>query len=106
MIGENIADEIDCGNFFDHIDDLLDFPTEDLDDAVFTTNAAAFPPIWSAHSDSLPPAVVDPVFSADTGDSGLSAELPAPVSFLNFQMPYFRNLLYKSLEFSNKKINK
>ncbi|XP_038886093.1 GATA transcription factor 8-like [Benincasa hispida] len=72
-----IADEIDCGNFFDHIDDLLDFPTENLDDVAFT-NVAAFPPIWTTHSDSLPSAVVDPVFSADTGDSGLSAELPAP----------------------------
>ncbi|XP_022939498.1 GATA transcription factor 8-like [Cucurbita moschata] len=43
----SLGDEIDCGNCFDHIDDLLDFSTEDLDDVPMTTTAAAvFPPIW------------------------------------------------------------
>ncbi|KAG6578765.1 GATA transcription factor 11, partial [Cucurbita argyrosperma subsp. sororia] len=44
----SLGDEIDCGNCFDHIDDLLDFSTEDLDDVPITTTAtaAAFPPIW------------------------------------------------------------
>ncbi|KAK6933381.1 Zinc finger, GATA-type [Dillenia turbinata] len=30
MVGPNFLDDIDCGNFFDQIDDLLDFPPEDL----------------------------------------------------------------------------
>ena len=80
MIGENIAEEIDCGNFFDNIEDLL----EDLDhDVDFNTNSAAFPPIWSEHSDSLPSdPVVDPVlFSVNTApDSALSPDLCVPVS--------------------------
>ncbi|KGN47830.1 GATA transcription factor 8 [Cucumis sativus] len=78
MIGENIAEEIDCGNFFDNIEDLL----EDLDhDVDFNTNSAAFPPIWSEHSDSLPSdPVVDPVlFSVNTApDSALSPDLCVP----------------------------
>ncbi|KAF2318525.1 hypothetical protein GH714_008623 [Hevea brasiliensis] len=32
MIGPaNFIDEIDCGSFFDHIEDLLDFPTDDIE---------------------------------------------------------------------------
>ncbi|TKY46164.1 GATA transcription factor 8 [Spatholobus suberectus] len=75
MIG-NFIDDIDCGSFFDHIDDLLEFPA---DDAAADTSAAApvAPPanFWSAESDSLPPA--DPVFSCDAVPD-LSAELSVP----------------------------
>ncbi|XP_022993356.1 GATA transcription factor 8-like [Cucurbita maxima] len=42
----SLGDEIDCGNCFDHIDDLLDFSI--VDDVLLTTTAAAaFPPLWS-----------------------------------------------------------
>ncbi|KAE9592479.1 putative transcription factor C2C2-GATA family [Lupinus albus] len=33
MQGSNFLDEVDCGNFLDHIDDLLDFPADDSDAA-------------------------------------------------------------------------
>ncbi|RDX77441.1 GATA transcription factor 9, partial [Mucuna pruriens] len=76
MIG-NFIDDIDCGSFFDHIDDLLEFPAEDAAD----TSAAAAAPVapsanfWSAESDSLP--AVNAVFSGDAVPD-LSAELSVP----------------------------
>ncbi|XP_022139214.1 GATA transcription factor 8 [Momordica charantia] len=81
MIGNSFADEIDCGSFFDHIDDLLDFPVEDVDaglpPAKGGDSANSFPTIWPTHSESLP--VSDSVFSANS-NSDLSAELSVPVS--------------------------
>ncbi|KAH1059190.1 hypothetical protein GLYMA_02G073900v4 [Glycine max] len=65
MIG-NFIDDIDCGSFFDHIDDLLEFPDD---------NAAPVAPpanFWSAESDSLPASYT--VFS-DNSVTDLSAEL-------------------------------
>ncbi|CAK7325459.1 unnamed protein product [Dovyalis caffra] len=85
MIGQpntssNFMDEIDCGSFFDQIDDLLDFPSDDVDasfpDCTTTNNHAScffnnddnsFPGIWSTQSDSLPGSASD-----------LSAELSVP----------------------------
>ena len=90
MIGQtntsgSFMDEIDCGSFFDHIDDLLDFPSDDVDaslpDCTTTNNHAScfidnddnsFPGIWSTQSDSLPGSASD-----------LSAELSVPVSWFN-----------------------
>ena len=80
-------DEIDCGSFFDHIDDLLDFPVEDVDGGAATLpsvaaagNCNSLASIWPAESDSFPTS--DSVFSGNTA-SDLSAELSVPVSFLN-----------------------
>ncbi|MBA0665196.1 hypothetical protein Goklo_005096 [Gossypium klotzschianum] len=80
MIGPtNFIDEIDCGSFFDHIDDLLDFPNEDVEAgfsaADSAVNAAAFPSIWTAHPESFPGS--DSVFSNNSA-SDLSAELSVP----------------------------
>ncbi|KGN52268.1 GATA transcription factor 8 [Cucumis sativus] len=79
MIGNNFVDEIDCGSFFDHIDDLLDFPVEDVDaglpPAKGGDSANSFPTIWPTHSESLPGS--DSVFSANS-NSDLSAELSVP----------------------------
>ena len=86
----SLGDEIDCGNCFDHIDDLLDFSTEDLDDVLMTTTvtaapfpsiwstAAAFPSIWSTaaafpsicSSIGLPN---DPIWSAAVADTDCSS---------------------------------
>lgn len=88
MIGPaNFMDEIDCGSFFDHIDDLLDFPTDDIEaclpapDCTTTNNnngnANSFPSIWSTQSDSMPGS--NSVFSNNSG-SDFSAELSVPVS--------------------------
>lgn len=84
MIGPNFIDEIDCGSFFDHIDDLLDFPTgeDDVEAALGSADCNAFPPLWSNQSESLPGS--ESVFSAGNSASDLSAELSVPVSFLSF----------------------
>ncbi|XVF23623.1 hypothetical protein REPUB_Repub13aG0055500 [Reevesia pubescens] len=80
MIGPtNFIDEIDCGSFFDHIDDLLDFPNEDVEAGLSASdsaiNAADFPSIWTTHSESL--TGCDSVFSNNSA-SDLSAELSVP----------------------------
>ncbi|KAE7996974.1 hypothetical protein FH972_001650 [Carpinus fangiana] len=78
MIGPNFIDEIDCGSFFDHIDDLLDFPTgeDDVEAALGSTDCNAFPTLWSNQSESLPGS--ESVFSAGNSASDLSAELSVP----------------------------
>ncbi|KAG4395210.1 hypothetical protein AAZX31_20G167100 [Glycine max] len=82
MVGPNFMDEIDCGSFFDHIDDLLDFPVEDVDGGAATLpsvaaagNCNSLASIWPAESDSFPTS--DSVFSGNTA-SDLSAELSVP----------------------------
>ncbi|KAK8510167.1 hypothetical protein V6N13_103764 [Hibiscus sabdariffa] len=80
MIGPtDFIDEIDCGSFFDHIDDLLDFPNDDVDAGLSASdsavNAAAFPSIWTPQSESFPGS--DSVFSNNSA-SDLSAELSVP----------------------------
>ncbi|KAK8662288.1 hypothetical protein V6N13_091872 [Hibiscus sabdariffa] len=80
MIGPTeFIDEIDCGSFFDHIDDLLDFPNDDVDAGLSASasavNAAAFPSVWTAQSESFPGS--DSVFSNNSA-SDLSAELSVP----------------------------
>lgn len=77
-------DEIDCGSFFDHIDDLLDFPTgeDDVEATLGSADCNTFPTLWSNQSDSLPGS--ESVFSAGNSASDLSAELSVPVSVLLF----------------------
>lgn len=87
MVGPNFMDEIDCGSFFDHIDDLLDFPVEDVDGGAATLpsvaaagNSNSLASIWPTESESFPGS--DSVFSGNSA-SDLSAELSVPVSFQN-----------------------
>ncbi|KAF5742541.1 GATA transcription factor 8-like [Tripterygium wilfordii] len=75
MIGSSFVDEIDCGSFFDHIDDLLDFPTEDGECGLPPADSNSFPNFWSPQSESLPGS--DSVFS-NNRSSDLSAELSVP----------------------------
>ncbi|KAJ7975061.1 GATA transcription factor [Quillaja saponaria] len=76
MIGPNFMDEIDCGSFFDHIDDLLDFPADDIDATLPATgNCDPFPNFWPTESDPMPGS--DSVFSANSA-SDLSTELSVP----------------------------
>ncbi|GKU91704.1 hypothetical protein SLEP1_g5535 [Rubroshorea leprosula] len=75
-MGPNFADDLDCCGFFDQIDDLLDFPNEDVVDAGFAAaDCAAFPSIWTDQSESLPGS--DSVFS-NNSNSDLSAEISVP----------------------------
>ncbi|XP_019198448.1 PREDICTED: GATA transcription factor 8-like [Ipomoea nil] len=71
----NFVDEIDCGSFFDHIDDLIDFPPENECGGVGSGDCANFPSIWD---EPLPDS--DPIFSAAHSHSAsdLSAELSVP----------------------------
>lgn len=91
MIGPtSFIDEIDCGSFFDHIDDLLDFPNVDVEAGLSPSdsaiNAADFPSIWTTtHPESLP--CSDSVFSNNSA-SDLSAELSVPVSVPCFFLIY------------------
>ncbi|KAK9750816.1 hypothetical protein RND81_02G224000 [Saponaria officinalis] len=74
MMNTNMMEEIDGGNFFDQFDDLLEFPVDGVDSAIFDSAAVdctAFPPVWSEDS---------PDFSAGHSNSAsdLSAELSVP----------------------------
>ncbi|WVZ13989.1 hypothetical protein V8G54_011555 [Vigna mungo] len=81
MIG-NFIDDIDCGSFFDHIDDLLEFPAEETAAVTDTTvvTPVAPPPtnFWSTESDSVH--ATNTVFSGNTVPD-LSTELSVPVRF-------------------------
>lgn len=99
MVGPNFMDEIDCGSFFDHIDDLLDFPVEDVDGGAPTLpsvaaaaagNCNSLASIWPAGSDSFPGS--DSVFSGNSA-SDLSAELSVPVSCQK-KLLFLSNLLF------------
>lgn len=77
-MGPNLVDEIDCGNFFDQIDDLIEFPPENEcggggGDFVIADDSMDFPSMWS---DALPDS--DPFFSNGGAASDLSAELSVP----------------------------
>ncbi|KAG9144172.1 hypothetical protein Leryth_027479 [Lithospermum erythrorhizon] len=65
-------DEIGCESFFDHVDDLIDFPSENEYGGL---NTGDFPPIWD---DTL--SLDDPIFPFYNGNcvSELSTELPVP----------------------------
>ena len=81
MVGNSFVDDLDCGSFFDHIDDLLDFPVEDVDAGLPSAKGGdsgnSFSTIWSTQSEALPGS--DSVFSANR-NSDLSADLSVPVS--------------------------
>ncbi|KAK4769320.1 hypothetical protein SAY86_027470 [Trapa natans] len=63
-------EELDCASFFDHIDDLLDFPMNDAyTDAGLSTKLDSFHSIWPTGSDV--------VFS--NNESDISAQLLVPV---------------------------
>ncbi|KAL0452156.1 UNVERIFIED_CONTAM: GATA transcription factor 8 [Sesamum latifolium] len=79
-MGPNFMDEIDCGNFFDQIDDLIEFPPENETgggggNLVGSVDSKDFSSMWN---DALPES--DPFFSGSHGNSSsdLSAELSVP----------------------------
>lgn len=80
MIGPNFMDEIDCGSFFDQIDDLLDFPADDVEAGQANEDCnSLIPNLWQTQPESLPGS--DSVFSTNNSASDLSAELSVPVSY-------------------------
>ncbi|GFS33054.1 plant-specific GATA-type zinc finger transcription factor family protein [Actinidia rufa] len=75
MMGSDFMDEIDCGSFFDHIDDLIDFPA-DNGCGLGSGGCADFPSIWANPPAALPGS--DPILSNNYSASDLSAELSIP----------------------------
>lgn len=74
-------DDIECGSFFDTIDDLLDVPTEDItgngSPVAGGKGCSAFPSLWFDNpSEGL--LGCDSVFSGNNSASDLSAELSVP----------------------------
>ncbi|KAF2592689.1 hypothetical protein F2Q70_00043875 [Brassica cretica] len=79
MIGQSFfPEDLDCGNFFDNMDDILDFPGSDIDVGFDIGESDSFPNIWTTHHDTWPPAS-DPLFSSNTNtNSETSPELYVP----------------------------
>lgn len=97
MGSADFAEEIDCGSFFDQIDDLIDFPADN--GCGLSSGADDFPNIWSNPSGCLPGS--DPIFTGNNGNSAsdLSAELSVPVSIILF---FIYGVLHLSAQFSSK----
>ncbi|KAI7754781.1 hypothetical protein M8C21_015921, partial [Ambrosia artemisiifolia] len=89
MAEQNFIEEIDCASFFDHIDDLIDFPPVN-DNALVSVDCNEFSSIWANNSDDLQ--VSDPIFCGGNGDdaSNLSAELYVPYEDI-VQMEWLSN---------------
>ncbi|XP_010555821.1 PREDICTED: GATA transcription factor 8 [Tarenaya hassleriana] len=75
MIGQSFGDEMDCGNFFDNMDDLINFPNEDIGLGFGIGDNDEFPSIWSAQPESWPGS--DLMFSSKN-NSETSTELYVP----------------------------
>uniref|UniRef100_A0A7N0V6C2 GATA transcription factor n=1 Tax=Kalanchoe fedtschenkoi TaxID=63787 RepID=A0A7N0V6C2_KALFE len=79
--GPSFADDLDCVNFFDQIDDLLDFPDESCknngESGILCEDFKDFPSVWT-QSDPFPAS--ESVFSGSNSNStsDLSAELSVP----------------------------
>ncbi|CAH9116102.1 unnamed protein product [Cuscuta europaea] len=74
-MNSNYVDEMDCSSFFDHIDDLIDFPPENECAGLGSGEGVNFPSMWK---EPLPES--DPIFSGTAAGSAsaLSAELSVP----------------------------
>ncbi|XP_075499067.1 GATA transcription factor 8-like [Primulina tabacum] len=77
-MGPFFVDEIDCGNFFDQMDDLIEFPPENDCAGGDLVNSGNCQDISSMWNDLLPGS--DPLFPGSQTDSAadLSAELSVP----------------------------
>ncbi|CAL5363474.1 unnamed protein product [Camellia sinensis] len=78
MMGSDYIDEIDCGSFFDQIDDIIEFPT-DNECGLGSGGCADFPSIWSNPADALPGS--GQIFSGNNSSNAasvLAAELSVP----------------------------
>ncbi|KAI3778317.1 hypothetical protein L2E82_07523 [Cichorium intybus] len=106
MTGENFmeVEEIDCGSFFDHIDDLIEFPPV-TDTSLNSVDCSEFPNMWTNNSDDLQ--VSDPIFSASNNDSAsaLSAELAVPYEDI-VQLEWLSNFVEDSFSGGGMTINK
>lgn len=83
-MGSNFADEIDCANLFENIDDLIDFPSDNdcCNGFVGSGDYNDFPSIWN---EALPDTVN--IFSGTS--SNAASDLSADLSLPNGDIPQF-----------------
>ncbi|KVI06870.1 GATA transcription factor 8-like [Cynara cardunculus var. scolymus] len=102
MAGQTFTEEIDCGSFFDHIDDFIEFPPV-TDTTLNSVNCESFSNIWTNNSDELQ--VSDPIFSDSNCASALSAELAVPYEDI-VQLEWLSNFVEDSFSGGGMTINK
>ncbi|XP_076912464.1 GATA transcription factor 8-like isoform X1 [Bidens hawaiensis] len=93
-------EEIDCLSFFDHIDDLVEFPAVE-EAGVNPVDCNEFPNTWT---DELP--VSDPVFGGGSSDNdtGLAAEIAVPYEDI-VQLEWLSNFVEDSFSGGGMTIN-
>ncbi|XP_071732925.1 GATA transcription factor 8-like [Rutidosis leptorrhynchoides] len=106
MTSQDYMEEIDCASFFDHIDDLIEFPLV-KDTPLDSINCNEFTNIWTDNSDELQ--VSDSVFIGSRGDNKsivvLSPELSVPYEDI-VQMEWLSNFVEDSFSGGGMTINK
>ncbi|GMH11263.1 hypothetical protein Nepgr_013104 [Nepenthes gracilis] len=113
MVGTNFMDETDCGSFFDHIDDLLEFSNDEFDSGLLSNvnvNGGACEALissWCSNNNSSENfASSDSIFSANSSNittttmtaSDLSAELSVPYEDI-VQLEWLSNFVEDSFSF-------
>ncbi|KAI3695914.1 hypothetical protein L1987_78919 [Smallanthus sonchifolius] len=104
MTGQSFMEEIDCASFFDHIDDLIEFPPVN-DTALDSVECNELPNTWTDNSGDLQ--VSDPIFCGGKSDnaSSLSAELVVPYEDI-VQLEWLSNFVEDSFSGGGMTINK
>lgn len=105
MSGQDFIEEIDCSSFFDHIDDLIEFPQVN-DTSLDSVECNEFNNIWSTNAtDDLQ--VSDPIFGGGNSDNAaaLSAELAVPYEDI-VQLEWLSNFVEDSFSGGGMTINK
>nr|GEW52139.1 GATA transcription factor 8-like [Tanacetum cinerariifolium] len=105
MSGQDFIEEIDCSSFFDHIDDLIEFPQVN-DTSLDSVECNEFNNIWTSNG-THDLQVSDPIFGAGNSDSAsaLSAELAVPYEDI-VQLEWLSNFVEDSFSGGGMTINK
>ncbi|GMH07905.1 hypothetical protein Nepgr_009745 [Nepenthes gracilis] len=125
MIGTNFIDEIDCGSFFDHVDDFLEFPFDDFENGSDggggggdggsgggkgNNGGEEFKSLFPSSSiwcNNYAEDFTDSIFSADNGNitADFSAELPVPYEDV-VQLEWLSNFVQDSFSAEGLAIDK
>ncbi|XP_023766533.1 GATA transcription factor 8 [Lactuca sativa] len=103
MEGQTYNEEIDCGSFFDQIDDFIEFPPVNDTTLNNSIDCNDFADIWTNNSDELQ--VSDPIFSDSNPASALSAELSVPYEDI-IQLEWLSNFVEDSFSGGGMTMNK
>ncbi|XP_076946723.1 GATA transcription factor 8-like [Bidens hawaiensis] len=105
MAGQSYMEEveIDCSSFFDHIDDLIEFPAVE-EAAANPVEFNDFPNTWTNNFNEIP--VSDPIFGGGSSDNaaGLAAEIAVPYEDI-VQLEWLSNFVEDSFSGSGMTIN-